>query len=229
MELKNQYEVAGPAETLWDVLNDVERIAPFVPGFDLKEVEGDTYRGTIKVKVGAITVSYNAEIEVVERDADARRVVMEVSGRERRGPGSVNATVSSTLEPDGARTRIALTTDVQVTGKVAQFGGGVLADVSDALVGQFVRALEGHLQAGDAEHAGSAPGGVDGGGPEREPAPSRASAAAKPPASDVLDNGAVAAPAMLKRMAAGSAAIAWPLAALLAYLLGRAHGERSRR
>lgn len=223
MELKNGYDVAASVDTLWDVLNDVERIAPFVPGFDLQEVDGDTYRGTIKVKAGAISVSYNAEIEVIERDAAARRVVMEVSGRERRGPGSVNAKVTSSLAPAGERTRIELLTEVQVTGKVAQFGSGVLSDVSDALVGQFVSRLEEHL-ADTGAAAAAAP--ANGGAPAAvQPSVSGPRPAARPSSQgddDVVDIGAVAGPAMLRRMAPAAAAVAVPLVALLAYLLGRA-------
>lgn len=146
MQLTNQFTVRAPLDAAWGALNDVERIAPFVPGFSLLEAEGDTYRGTVKVKVGAVTVSYNAEIRVLERDEQAGRVVMEISGRERRGPGSMDATVTSSLDGDGSSTRISLTTDLQVTGRVAQFGAGILHDVSEHLIAQFVTALESHLQ-----------------------------------------------------------------------------------
>lgn len=205
MELSSEYEVAASADTLWEVLNDVERIAPFVPGFDLQEIDGETYRGTIKIKVGAITVSYNAEIEVLERDAAGRRVVMEVAGRERRGPGSVNARVTSTLQPQGAATRIVLATDVHVTGKVAQFGSGVLADVSASLLRQFVTNLEGDLRSGPA--SSEAASGGAGGSPRSRPA------------DDVLDVGAVAGPVLLKR--AAPAVLAGVVMGLLGYLVGR--------
>lgn len=208
MELNNEYEVAASADTLWDVLNDVERVAPFVPGFDLQEVDGETYRGTIKIKVGAITASYNAEIEMLERDPAQRRVVMEISGRERRGPGSVHAKVTSQLEQSDSKAKIRLTTDVQVTGRVAQFGSGVLADVSGTLLRQFVSRLEEDLRApaaADGAPVPDSPGGV----PPAEPAAG----------DDVLDIGAAAGPVLLKRVAP---ALAVGLAiAIVSYLAGR--------
>jgi carbon monoxide dehydrogenase subunit G len=218
MELKNQYEIGAPVDTLWDVLNDVERIAPFVPGFALAEVDGDTYRGTIKIKVGAITVSYNAEIEVLERDEAAKRVVMEVSGRERRGPGSVHAKVTSLLHPRDERTQIALVTEVQVTGKVAQFGSGVLSDVSASLLGQFVKGLEEELQPSGAAPAAGANGAAAANGTTvtgAAPAPERR-------APDVLDIGSVAGPALAKR--ALPALVAGLLMGVVGYVVGRRQG-----
>ena len=146
MRLTNDSIVQAPLEVVWAALNDVERIAPFVPGFTLLESEDDSYSGTVKVKVGAVTVSYAAEIRVLERNLPQRRVVMEIAGRERRGPGSMNASVTSALSAEGDTTRIALETDVVVTGRVAQFGAGILNDVSTSLISQFVAALEEHLQ-----------------------------------------------------------------------------------
>lgn len=204
MELTNEYEVAASVDTLWDVLNDVERVAPFVPGFELQEVDGETYRGTIKIKVGAITASYNAEIEVLERNRDERRVVMEMKGRERRGPGSVHAQVTSRLQPAGAATKIRLDTEVQVTGRVAQFGSGVLSDVSGTLLRQFVGRLEDDLRSSPAPAGSAAENG------SAVPTPLGAAAAGagngdRPAASasgdNVLDVGAVAGRAVLKRAA----------------------------
>jgi carbon monoxide dehydrogenase subunit G len=220
MQLNSEYDVAATADALWPVLNDVERVAPFVPGFELVEADGETYRGTIKVKVGAITVSYNAEIEVLERDERERRVVMEVSGRERRGPGSVHARVTSTLEPRGEATRIALVTDVQVTGRVAQFGSGVLGDVSASLLRQFVGELERDLTA-PAPVNGSAT--VADVAATSRPAASATGSAARPAASarrsDVLDIGAVAGPVLARRLAPAVAAGIGLFA--IGYLAGR--------
>ncbi len=142
MEIVNHTSVNAPLETLWDVLEDVERVSPYIPGFELQEVDGDVYRGTVKVKLGAVTVAYNAEIEVLRRDADTRTVTMEISGRERRGPGSVHATVLSQLAPQNGATAISMTTDLRLTGRVAQLGGGVIQDVSQRLLRQFAAALE---------------------------------------------------------------------------------------
>jgi carbon monoxide dehydrogenase subunit G len=124
------------------VLTDVERIAPCMPGAQLQEVEGDEYRGVVKVKVGPITAQYKGAATFVERDETAHKAVLRAEGRDTRGQGNANATITATLTPDGDGTRVSVVTDLTVTGKVAQFGRGVMADVSAKLLDQFVRCLE---------------------------------------------------------------------------------------
>jgi carbon monoxide dehydrogenase subunit G len=141
MELTDSFVVPVSADRLWDVLTDVERIAPCVPGFTLSEVDGSDFRGRMKVKVGAISVQYEVGISFVERDAAARRAVISISGGENRGAGSVNATVTATLSERGEETVAEMLTDVRVTGRVAQFGRGIMADVSSRVVEQFVACL----------------------------------------------------------------------------------------
>jgi uncharacterized protein len=142
VELNSEFVVAAAIDEVWSLLTDVERIAPCIPGFQLQEIEGNEYRGLMKVKVGAVVTEYRASVEFVEQDASAHRAVMRGSGRETKGQGSVDATITSTLSPDGDRTRATMVTSVNVTGRVAQFGRGILADVSNKLVGQFVECLE---------------------------------------------------------------------------------------
>lgn len=142
MELTNEFDVSVPVETAWQVLTDVERIAPCLPGAQLQEIEGDEYRGVVKVKVGPITAQYKGKAVFVERDDVAHRAVLEASGRDTRGQGNASATIVAQLEPVGTGTHVTVTTDLQVTGKVAQFGRGVLADVSAKILGQFVDNLE---------------------------------------------------------------------------------------
>lgn len=142
MDLRNEFDVPAPLETAWDILTDVERIAPCIPGFQLQEIEGDEYRGVMKVKVGAVVVQYQSAVEFAERDNAGRRAVMKASGRETRGQGSVSATITSTLTGDGDTTRATMVTNLTVTGRVAQFGRGILADVSNRLVAQFVTCLK---------------------------------------------------------------------------------------
>ncbi|HEX2039019.1 MAG TPA: SRPBCC family protein [Acidimicrobiales bacterium] len=142
MELTNEFRVSVPVERAWAVLTDVERIAPCMPGAELHEVEGDEYRGVVKVKVGPITAQYKGSATFVERDDTGRRAVLRAEGRDTRGQGNANATITATLQPDGDGTRVEVVTDLAVTGKVAQFGRGVLADVSAKLLGQFVERLE---------------------------------------------------------------------------------------
>jgi carbon monoxide dehydrogenase subunit G len=148
MELTNEFRVGVSVPEAWKVLTDVERIAPMLPGAQLQEVEGEEYRGLVKVKVGPITASYKGAATFVERDEQAGRVVLKASGRDTRGQGNASAIITATMTPDGDATLVKVVTDLTVTGKVAQFGRGVLADVSAKLIGQFVDALEADLVSG---------------------------------------------------------------------------------
>ena len=138
------------------MLTDLERIAPCLPGFELQEVVGDEYRGAVKVKVGPMTAQYKGVASFRERDEANHRAVVRAEGRDTRGQGNAAATVTATLVPEGGGTRVTLHTDLTITGKVAQFGRGVLADVSSKLLGQFVQALEADVLKGAATAAPSA-------------------------------------------------------------------------
>ena len=142
MELTNEFRVALPVERAWGVLTDVERIAPCLPGAQLQEIEGDEYRGVVKVKVGPITAQYKGAARFLSKDEDAHVAVLRAEGREMRGQGNANATITATLTPDADGTSVAINTELQITGRVAQFGRGVLADVSAKLLDQFVADLE---------------------------------------------------------------------------------------
>lgn len=142
MELINTFDVSVPIETAWKVLTDVERIAPCLPGAQLQEIEGDEYRGIVKVKVGPIQAQYKGKATFVERDDVNFKAVLDAAGRDTRGQGNASATITAQLEPAGEGTHVTVTTDLTVTGKVAQFGRGVLADVSAKLLTQFVDNLE---------------------------------------------------------------------------------------
>lgn len=143
MELVNDFTVQTPIEEAWIVLTDVERIAPCLPGAQLQEVEGDVYRGIVKVKVGPITAQFKGEATFVEKDAAHHRAVLHAKGRDTTGKGNADATITAQLEAvDAASTKVTVTTDLNITGKVAQFGRGALADVSTKLLHQFVEQLE---------------------------------------------------------------------------------------
>lgn len=159
MELTNEFTVGVPISQAWALLTDVERIAPCLPGAQLQEVEGDEYRGIVKVKVGPITAQYKGAARFLEQDAP-RRAVLRAEGRETRGQGNASATITALLEDAGDTTRVVVSTDLTVSGKVAQFGRGVLADVSAKLLTQFVACLESTLVA-DKAAAPLEPGGVD--------------------------------------------------------------------
>ena len=142
MELTHEFSVPVEIDQAWAVLTDVEGIAPCMPGAELREVEGDEYRGIVKVKVGPITAQYQGKATITEKDATAHRIVVRAEGRDTRGQGNANANVTATLAADGENTSVNVVTDLNVTGKVAQFGRGVMADVSNKLLGQFVACLE---------------------------------------------------------------------------------------
>ena len=149
MELSNTFEVKAPIEEAWTKLTDLELIAPAMPGAQLEEVEGDEYRGTVKVKVGPITAKYKGTAKIVDKDDDAKMVIIDAKGRDTRGQGNANATITAQLTEAGADvTKGELVTDLTLTGKVAQFARGVLSDVSTKLIGQFVDNLESDVFAG---------------------------------------------------------------------------------
>lgn len=142
MELTNDFRVALPVDEAWVILTDLERIAPCMPGAQLQEVEGDEYRGIVKIKVGPITAQYKGVATFTSMDDVAHVAVLRAEGRETRGQGNANATITATLTPGADGTAVSVVTDLQITGRVAQFGRGVLADVSAKLLGQFVECLE---------------------------------------------------------------------------------------
>jgi uncharacterized protein len=162
MELTNEFVVGVPPAQAWAVLTDVERIAPCLPGAELQEVEGDEYRGVVKVKVGPITAQYKGKARFLEQDEAGGRAVLCAEGRDTRGQGNANATITATLTPDGDGTKVSVVTDLAISGRVAQFGRGVLADVSAKLLDQFVACLETNVLQGN---PGPAPE------PAAEPAP----------------------------------------------------------
>ena len=150
MELINEFRVNSDIETVWATLTDIEGIAPCMPGAQLTEIDGEDFKGTVKVKVGPITVQYRGTARFVEKNDDEHRAVIDASGRDSRGAGNANATITAEMSADGDSTVVVVTTDLKVTGKVAQFGRGVMADVSEKLLGQFVECLEAKLADTDA-------------------------------------------------------------------------------
>ena len=148
MELNNEFRVAVPAAKTWEVLTDVERVAPCLPGATLLSVDGDEFTGAVKVKVGPITVSYKGDAAFLEKDASAQRVVLKANGKETRGNGNAAAVVTAQLKDEGDATSVVITTDLTISGKAAQFGRGVLADVAGSLIAQFAKSLEADMLGG---------------------------------------------------------------------------------
>jgi uncharacterized protein len=159
MELDNSFTVPVPPDQAWDVLLDVKRIAPCMPGATVDEVDGDVVTGRIKVKVGPVSLTYRGTAKFTERDPEARAVVVEASGKETRGAGTASATVRASLAPNasGDGTDVTMHTTMNVTGRPAQFGRGVIVEVGGKLVDQFAVNLA-KLITGDTP-AGSGAGG----------------------------------------------------------------------
>jgi carbon monoxide dehydrogenase subunit G len=148
MRLEHRFDVPAPVDEAWAVLLDVPRIAPCLPGAALTEHDGDSFAGTVKVKVGPITLTYRGTGHFVERDDEAHRVVIEASGRESRGSGTAGATITAPLVEDGpSSTTAEVAIDLTVTGRPAQFGRGMLGEVSARLVDQFATSLAKELAA----------------------------------------------------------------------------------
>jgi carbon monoxide dehydrogenase subunit G len=206
MELNNEFRVAVPAAKTWQVLTDVERVAPCLPGATLLSVNGDEFTGAVKVKVGPITVSYKGNAAFLEKDPAAQRVVLKANGKETRGNGTAAAVVTAQLKDEGDATSVVITTDLTISGKAAQFGRGVLGDVAGNLIAQFAKALEADILGGAAPTTTAQ-------------TTETIMAASQPGAADSVDLLKVVALPMAKRFAPVLAALA--AGGIIGFLLGR--------
>jgi hypothetical protein len=152
MDLNHEFTVAVPVADCWRILTDLERIAPCLPGAQLQEIEGDTYRGVVKIKVGPIQAQFKGQASFLERDDNAHKAVLKGEGRDTGGKGNASALITAEMNAvDANSTAVKVTTDLSITGKVAQFGRGAMADISDKLLGQFVDNLNTMILAGGIE------------------------------------------------------------------------------
>jgi carbon monoxide dehydrogenase subunit G len=175
-QLVNEFTVNRPIDQAWAVITDVEKIAPCLPGAQLQEIEGDIYRGVVKIKLGSITPQFKGQASFIDRDDVAHTATLKAEGRDTGGRGNASAEIAAAAESlSPTSTRVVVTTDLHITGKVAQFGRGIIGDVSKKLMAQFAGNLNTML---DAE-----PDTADGD-----------SAAAASPAADPAATGAPAAP-----------------------------------
>ena len=141
-QLVNEFTVNRPIDEAWAVITDVERIASCLPGAQLQEIEGDIYRGVVKVKLGSITPQFKGQATFDERDDSAHRAVLKAEGRDTGGRGNANAEITAQAESlSPTSTRVVVSTDLHITGKVAQFGRGIIGDVSKKLMEQFAANL----------------------------------------------------------------------------------------
>src|SRR6187200_2957088 len=186
MQLEHQFRVPVPVAQAWDVLLDVERIAPCMPGATVESFDGETIVGRVKVKVGPIQVTYSGTARFTDKDEAARRAVIEASAKEARGSGTATATITAQLQDDGgSATNVTVTTDLAITGKPAQFGRGVMEEVGNKLLGRFADCLADTLGSGDATDSSIEVA--------AEPAPAAAAPAAATAAAEGSPAAAVAA------------------------------------
>nr|WP_281372148.1 SRPBCC family protein [Modestobacter versicolor] len=172
--MENSFTVPVPIDEAWRVLMDIERIAPCMPGAALDSVTGDDFTGRVKVKLGPINLTYQGKASFIERDEAAHKAVIDARGKDQRGNGTAAAIVTATLASEGQVTRVDVLTDLNITGRPAQFGRGVMTDVGNKLLGQFADKLSAQLASGD---AGVAPGLVDSAAAEQSQEPTVAAAA----------------------------------------------------
>ena len=149
MELTHRFTVPTSVEETWAHFNDIASVAECFPGATVTSVDGESFSGSVKVRLGPIALVYNGSGTFVEKDEAAHRFVVDAKGRDKRGNGTAGATVTLSMSPvaDGGATDVEVVTDLSITGKPAQFGRGVMQDVSDKLLGQFVECLESRLSA----------------------------------------------------------------------------------
>jgi hypothetical protein len=218
-QLVNEFTVNRPIEEAWPVITDVERIAPCMPGAQLEEIEGDVFRGVVKIKLGAVSTQFKGQAQFVERDDVNHRAKLRAEGRDTGGRGNAAADITAVFEPlSPTSTKCTVTTDLHITGKVAQFGRGIMGDVSKKLMEQFSANLNTMLDNTALDKAGSdvpsepddagtgATASAAAGGTESASA-GNGSATAAPtkriisgPATEPIDVAGMAGPALLKRI-----------------------------
>ena len=163
MKLEQSFEVGAPIERVWETLIDVQRVAPCLPGASLEEAGDDgTYHGSFQVKLGPTTASYRGTLKLEQVDHDTHTVTMKASGQDKRGQGSANATMVSTLVSEGTGTQVKVDTDFTITGRLARFGrGGMIQDVSNRLLRDFAECLQKTIGEGEETAAEPAAGGEE--------------------------------------------------------------------
>ena len=185
MQIENKFDVAASPDRVYSFLLDVNRVVTCMPGAELSEVvDPTTFKGKVRIKVGPITAQYKGTASFAEQDVNAHRVVLKAEGRDTRGQGNASATVTATLVPDGDGTKVTVVTDLTITGKVAQFGRGVLADVSGKLLGQFVDNLERDVLSGPTGGGGATPPAGASASSASSTAPAASTPSAAPTASE---------------------------------------------
>ncbi len=204
MELIHEFTVPASLDETWAAFNDIESVATCFPGAVVSSVEGDTFQGSCKVKLGPIALVYNGSGTFIEKDEASHTMKIQAKGKDKRGNGTAGADVVATMLDSGDGTTVKVVTELAITGKPAQFGRGVMQDVSDKLLGQFVACLKTRVGTSVEETAAADAAVVDAASasaaaPAATPAAAaRSVAAAPPPQDDALDLGATVIPILVK-------------------------------
>ena len=215
MKLDNEFRVSVPIDRAWEVLTDIPLITPCLPGASLTGEDGDEYSGKVKIKVGPVRAEYSGTALFVERNEATRHIEISAKGRDSRGSGNASAVITADMTEDGDGTKVSIKTDLKISGKVAQFGQGVMAEVSGKLIDQFVDCIEQQLL-GDAVIDDVAAASLDEGKATTQVI-SRPAAVAE--ADDTLDLLDLAGGSVYKRLAPIAAVVV--VLILLKLLLGR--------
>ena len=228
MKIQNEIEISAPPDELFDLLSDPERVAPCMPGASLEGKDDDSYEGTVKLKVGPITASYQGTLHFVELDRENRRAVMRASGQETSGQGNAEATITASVSGSDSQSVLSMETDMEVRGKAAQFGRGALGNVSQKILQQFARNLESQMLSGKegeepSEQTATAEGAkTEGTAPSRDAGAARQTARpiAAPGGEDSLDVFSVVGGPMLRQAAPAVAGL------VLGLLIGNSIASR---
>ncbi len=184
MQMEHNFTVPAPIDGVWEALLDLERVVPCMPGATLTSHDGDEFAGTVKVRLGPISLQYKGTGRFTEKDEAARHAVIEASGKDARGNGTAAATVTARLAENGPETAVTVATDLSVTGRPAQFGRGLISDVSSKLIGQFADCLADELGTQESAPAGQATPTQPTGAPSKQ-APTGTAPVASAPAEPV--------------------------------------------
>jgi uncharacterized protein len=232
MKLENEFTVDVPVEDVWSVLLDLERVTPCLPGAALTEESGDEYKGEMKVRLGPVSQEYEGTVKIEEADESEHRAVLKADGKDARGQGTASATITSTLQDEGnGSTKVHVETDMQLTGRAAQFGRGVQQDVAEKLLKRFAECLENEIMGGEAEEESKPDASeaepseeepsTDGEGGEEEEQPRRR-IIQQDKEVEPLDLGEASQEAIIKRLkAAAPVAAGFVAGALVVWLLKR--------
>lgn len=212
MRIDSAFEVPVPIDAVWAALLDIERIAPCLPGASIDENRGDgEFGGSMRIKLGPVTSTFEGKLKIAETDDAAHRSVIEASAKDTRGQGAAAATITSTLERSGDGTRVAVRTDMKLAGTAAQFGRGVVNDVSEKLMAEFATRLADEIENPAAPTAASAAADerdAPSADPQGSTVPPPRPRPTRDPEDDVLDLTAVGRDALLKRAAPVVAGVA---------------------